>query len=437
MKKSSGTVISKRKKSSGNSGITELRRDYYPEFKVLSSISRLTGFPHDCESRVDRIIRETGTQTHISRIDVLRSLDGSTISASHEWCNEGIPAIKSKIRNISLETLPSLRELLKDDGRIIASEVSELPDDLAQFFSDHNTKSLVICQLNVNGTFAGCVFFGENGRSKIWTESETDLMMAVSGIIAKCYECSVHEKSLKAERDSAELSDYAKGEFIARMSHEIRTPLNAIIGMGESLYYKVDTEPNKRLVKSVVSGGKLLLSLLNDILEMSRCEAGKLEIVKGKVNINEFLDEIEILYYDLAARKNLTFLVERSVGLPVSLYMDERRMKQVLFNLISNAIMFTRWGHVKLSAEYMPDDLTNGLLILRVADTGIGILEEKLPFLFDEYSQFEEKLFYEEGSTGLGLALSKKIVEKMGGAIEVKSTFGKGSVFSVFLPFNE
>jgi K+-sensing histidine kinase KdpD len=437
MKRSAGTVISKRKSSLGKPCIEESHTNYFHEFKTLAAISTLTGFPHDCESRVERIIRETGSQTGISRIIVFRSVDSETFSASHEWCNEGIPSIKSTLRNISFEILTSLKELLKDDGRMIAQELINLPEDLAEFFEAKGLGSIVICELIINGKFTGCVCFSENNRTKRWTENESDLMMAVTGIIAKCYECSIHEKSLKAERDNVEQADYAKGEFIARMSHEIRTPLNAIIGMGESLYYKVDSESNKRLVKSVVSGGKLLLSLLNDILEMSRCEAGKLEIVTVNVNVNEFLDEIEILYYDLAARKNLTFLVERSISLPVTLNMDERRMKQILFNLISNAIMFTRWGHVKLSAEYLSDDVTNGILILRVADTGIGILEEKLPYVFDEYSQFEEKLFYEEGSTGLGLALSKKLIEKMGGTIEVKSTFGKGSVFSVLLPFTE
>lgn len=244
----------------------------------------------------------------------------------------------------------------------------------------------------------------------------------------------VMEQSIIDERDRANSANKAKSEFLANMSHEIRTPMNAILGFSEALYHKLDSAQHRKMVKSVLNSGNLLLSLLNDILDLSKIEAGKLEITLQPINLNYILQEIQLLFTDKANKKGVELSVLVSDDFPSLLMLDEIRIKQVIFNLVGNAIKFTHAGFVKIKVTFNPQSEDSGDLMIEVEDTGIGILESQQEVIFEAFGQQAGQSNRTYGGVGLGLAISKRLVEKMNGTIVVSSKVGAGSVFSVKIP---
>jgi signal transduction histidine kinase len=235
----------------------------------------------------------------------------------------------------------------------------------------------------------------------------------------------------KAQADAA---NRAKSEFLANMSHEIRTPMNAILGFSEALYHKLRREDNKKLLQSVMSSGKLLLSLLNDILDLSKIEAGKLELRPGPTDIIAVMEEIHLLFHDKAQRKGLKLILHFSPGFPSYVVIDEIRFKQIVFNLIANAIKFTPKGEVNIAVKFEAGQANSGSLEFIVTDTGIGIPLDQQENIFIPFHQQSGQANREYGGTGLGLSICKRLVEQMKGQINVSSIPGTGSRFVVNLP---
>jgi signal transduction histidine kinase/DNA-binding NarL/FixJ family response regulator len=242
------------------------------------------------------------------------------------------------------------------------------------------------------------------------------------------------EQSIIDERDRANIANKAKSEFLANMSHEIRTPMNAILGFSEALYHKLDSVQQRKMVKSVLSSGNLLLSLLNDILDLSKIEAGKLEITLQPIDLNYIFQEIQMLFNDKAGKKGIELSVLTDDNLPLLLMLDEIRMKQVFFNLIGNAIKFTHNGFVRIRVSFLFQSKDTGELTIEVEDTGIGIPESQFGIIFEAFGQQSGQSNMMYGGVGLGLAISKRLVEKMNGTITVSSIVGSGSVFTVKIP---
>lgn len=242
------------------------------------------------------------------------------------------------------------------------------------------------------------------------------------------------EAMLIEEKQKADLANKAKSEFLANMSHEIRTPMNAILGFSEALYYKLDSEQHRKMVKSVLSSGNLLLSLLNDILDLSKIEAGKLEFSPQPVDFVTIIQEITLLFKDKAQAKGLQLNVLIVPNFPGAILVDEIRIKQIIFNLVGNAIKFTHKGFVNIKVSFEPTSNQTGKLQLDVEDSGIGIPESQQQIIFEAFRQQAGQSNREYSGTGLGLAISQRLVEKMKGSISVSSVVGQGSVFKVELP---
>ncbi len=243
------------------------------------------------------------------------------------------------------------------------------------------------------------------------------------------------QKQLQIAKEKAEEANKVKSEFLANMSHEIRTPMNTVLGFTDLLNAQITDPQQKRYLAAITAGTKNLLYLINDILDLSKIEAGKMEIAQEPVNPRVLFTELESVFADLIKEKQLDFLIEVHSSVPQSLILDEIRLKQILFNLIGNAIKFTEKGYIHLSAHTRSADnsKSNLNLIIKVKDSGIGIHANYQDQIFNAFQQQDNKLTKKYGGTGLGLSISQKLARLMNGDIQVESEPGQGSTFTVTL----
>ncbi|MFW5799463.1 MAG: PAS domain S-box protein, partial [Spirochaetota bacterium] len=241
------------------------------------------------------------------------------------------------------------------------------------------------------------------------------------------------EKELKEAKFKAEESNRAKSEFLANMSHEIRTPMNAVLGFTELLNKLITDKKQKSYLEYIQTSSRNLLTLINDILDLSKIDAGRLEIQYESFNPNILFNEIKQIFSIKVEQKGLEFIIDIDPTLPDGLILDEVRLRQILFNLIGNAIKFTNEGYIKLSAEKSDFNIEKNTisLIIKVEDTGIGIEEEAQEYIFESFRQQYRQDNKKYGGTGLGLTITKRLVEMMDGSISVKSIPGEGSIFEI------
>ena len=294
-------------------------------------------------------------------------------------------------------------------------------------------KSILLIPLIVEGRLWGSLCFEHCEQVYRWNDEEIALLESAANLISSRLDLQESEHALRQAKEAADLANRTKSTFLATMSHEIRTPLNAVIGMTSLLLTtKLDAQQSD-YVSTVATSSEALLDLINDILDYSKIEAGRIEVECAPFSLSDVVIETLEILARAAAEKRIELSYFLDMNLPPVILGDSARLKQVLINLVSNAIKFTEAGEVLLRIDAEADD---GARRYRVAvrDTGIGILPEVQRELFKPFVQADSSVTRRFGGTGLGLAISHRLVEVMGGEFRVESEPGKGSTFSFSLP---
>ncbi len=277
-----------------------------------------------------------------------------------------------------------------------------------------------------------------SGSARMLTDNR-NMPITMIGTIQNITERKKSEEALRDTKEAADKANQAKSSFIANVSHEIRTPMNAILGFTELLREYVHEPLGQDYLRSIVTSGALLIDLINDVLDFSKIEAGRMKLVYRPMDVRHLFDEMQLIFFAPIREKDLQFRIEVESGFPAILMLDEVRLRQVLLNLIGNAVKFTEFGVVTLSARTLvmapmaEDSNQHCVVSIEVKDTGIGIPREQQELIFEAFRQQDGQSTRKYGGTGLGLTISRRLAEMMNGTLSVQSEMGIGSVFTVVL----
>ena len=359
----------------------------------------------------------------------------------HEW-SEKVEPQQNRAHTVDLaydECVPGWEETLTA-GESVNGPVREMPEVIRAQLVPQGILSVLVVPVFLRGCFWGFVGFDDCKCERRFEAAEESILRSASAIIAVCTQRNEMTQSLLAAKALADQSTRAKSDFLSNMSHEIRTPINAITGMTAIAKRAGNPERVMDCLDKIDMASRQLLGLVNDILDMSKIEAGKLELQSEVFDFHAALYNVKSIMDVRVAEKRQRLSLSIADGTPNVLVGDELRLTQILLNLLSNAVKFTGdGGDIGLDVETMPVEDGVCALALSVWDTGIGITQEQQKRLFQAFEQAERNITRKYGGTGLGLAISRRLANMMGGDISVASVPGEGSRFTVYvsLPVGE
>ncbi len=376
--------------------------------------------------------------THLYKDGQKIIFDVSGIKAHIEAFDDQIPAFSVMPSGSAVICYEFLSEAFRyniEEKKVITNFMDFIPQEWREHLQQNfnNNRSLLLSPIYLYNELFGFVSTGSHIEGLVYTETQQNLLLVSGNLLANAQKKHEMEEQLRQAHEEALLSSQAKSSFLANMSHEIRTPLNAILGMSEIVLRESIGRATEEYAQEIKNASESLLSIINDILDISKIESGKLEIINDDYFISSLLNDIINLSKVRVATKPIIFTTFIDCNMPAKLKGDEIRIKQILLNLLSNAIKFTHQGHIDFRAS---SSYADGVAMLEftITDTGMGIKDEDMDRLFMQFERMDTKKNRNIEGTGLGLAITKQLCQMMGGNIEVKSVIGQGSMFKVTIP---
>jgi signal transduction histidine kinase/CheY-like chemotaxis protein/ABC-type amino acid transport substrate-binding protein len=369
--------------------------------------------------------------------NVMRHDGGLSYRQIYEWVGNGVSGRGSAMEFSYRESLPGWEKQLSE-GRCVNGPIDSLPESERARLEPYRIKSVLVVPVFLEGAFWGFASFDDCRKNRSFSEEEESILRSGSLLIVNAVLRNEMAQNLRntvaeleAAVEAAKAASRAKSDFLANMSHEIRTPMNAIIGMTSIAKASSDPERKDYCLNKIEDASAHLLGVINDILDMSKIEANKLELSPTHFSFEKMLQNVVNVVNFRVDEKQQSFRVRIDPEIPPALTGDAQRLAQVITNLLGNAVKFTP-AHGIIHLEACLEGEENGLCVIRVAvsDTGIGISKDQQSRLFNPFEQADTETSRKFGGTGLGLAISKRIVEMMGGDIRIESEPGEGATFA-------
>ncbi len=404
---------------------------------LLNSLSRdLINPPASMDLGIQKSLEGIGRFTGADRAYIfLYQADPAVMDNTHEWCAEGIEPQIENLQNLPCSIFAWCVQRLAMGETIRAARVADLPEEARaerEVLQAQGIQSVLLAPLTHRMDAVGFIGLDAVRRETNWTEDNVELLRLAGDMIVNAIQQKKTQDGLRIAKEQAEAAKHAQMMFLANMSHEIRTPLNAILGYAQILQQDpAHQDGDGRPIQTIMRSADHLLTLINDILALSRCEAGELSLTPTPFDLHALLNSMLDMFRPKASGLALTLSFPPAV--PRWMIADGPKVRQVVLNLLGNAVKFTETGSICVTAGFETGAPPAGaaaepLVFVEVADTGCGIAAEELPMIFDEFKQAAAGQRKRTG-TGLGLALSRRYARLLGGDVTARSTLNAGSVF--------